>query len=590
MKSWGRAAKLLVGLGWEIGPAIFLSYVAVNVAALIAPLIVAIGLRPFIDGLVGDDAGQVRIGAAVVAVGLLPLVIAPAGYRWTTTRFRERSIMVLQKRLLELSASAPRLEHFERPEFWDRLQLLRRSSFELAMGITFAFVAPIVTLQLLFSALLLADLQPALAALPVIAVPAAWISQQAEKIRRDGELRSAEARRTANHLFSVAASAPAAKEVRIFALTAALLDRHRAASSQVHRVTEAALFRSVLVGVGGWLIFAVAYVVAVVVVLRSAAAGQATVGDVTLALSLAAAMVGSASRLSELAGNARKAVTASEHYHWLEDLAASGATGTQAPPRGLQRGIELQHVSFRYVHGDQPALDDLSVLLPAGSVVAVVGENGAGKTTLVKLLTGMYAPSEGRVLIDGVDLTEIDLPEYRQHVTAGFQDFMQFELLTREAVGVGDIPRIDDAEAVEGALRKANASFVASLSLGAETPLGRSWSGGVDLSGGEWQKLAIARSMLRADPLLTVLDEPTASLDPQTENALFQQIAEESNRGRSDGRIIVLISHRFSTVRMADLIVVLDAGHVVEQGTHDDLMASGGLYAELYELQAQAYR
>ena len=590
MKSWVRTAKLLVGLGWEIGPRVFLSYVAVNVAALVAPLVVAIGLRPLIDGLVGGSAGQVRIGAAMVAGGLLPLVIAPAGYRWTTSRFRERSIMVLQKRLLELSSSAPRLEHFERPEFWDRLQLLRRSSFELAMGITFAFVAPIVTVELLFSALLLADLQPALAVLPVIAVPAAWISQRAEKIRRDGELRSAENRRTAIHLFSVAASAPAAKEVRIFALTSELLERHRDASGQVHRVTEASLIRSVLVGVAGWLLFAGAYVVAVLVVLRSAAAGRATVGDVALALSLAAAMVGSASRLSELAGNARKAVTASEHYHWLEDLAASESKGHQAPPDGLRRGIELEHVSFRYDNGDRPALDDVSVLLPAGSVVAVVGENGAGKTTLVKLLTGMYTPSEGRVLIDGIDLATIDLLAYRKRLTAGFQDFVQFELLTREAVGVGDVPRIDDNEAVDGALRKANASFVASLPLGTETPLGRSWSGGVDLSGGEWQKLAIARSLLRAQPLLTVLDEPTASLDPQTEHALFEQIARDSVRGRTEARITVLISHRFSTVRMADLIIVLDAGHVVEHGTHDDLMASGGLYAELYELQAQAYR
>jgi ATP-binding cassette subfamily B protein len=590
MRSWSRAAKLLVGLGWEIGPVIFFAYVAVNVSALVAPLMVAVGLRPFIDGLVTGNDGQVRLGAVVVVAGLVPLVIAPAGYRWTTTRFRERSIMVLQKRLLGLSTAAPRLEHFERPEFWDRLQLLRRSSFELAMGITFAFVAPIVTLELLVSAALLSDLQPALAVLPVIAVPAAWISQRAEKTRRDGELRSAEARRAANHLFSVAASAPSAKEVRIFDLALELLDRHRAASRHVHRVYEAALFRSVLVGVGGWLLFAVAYVVAMLIVLRSAGAGHTTVGDVALALSLAAAMVGSASRLSELAGNARKAVTASEHYYWLEDLAASSAPGTQAPPGALRVGIELQHVSFRYGEDDRLALDDVSVLLPAGSVIAVVGENGAGKTTLVKVLTGMYAPSEGHVLVDGVELADIDLVAYRQRLSAGFQDFMQFELLAREAVGVGDVPLIDDGDAVEGALRKANASFVSSLPLGAETPLGRSWSGGVDLSGGEWQKLAIARSMLRAEPLVIVLDEPTASLDPQTEHALFEQVAEDSARGRSNGRVTVLISHRFSTVRMADLIVVLDDGRVVEQGTHDELMASGGRYAELYELQARAYR
>jgi ATP-binding cassette subfamily B protein len=283
--------------------------------------------------------------------------------------------------------------------------------------------------------------------------------------------------------------------------------------------------------------------------------------------------------------------TASEHYHWLQDQAGPSRPPGElvSPPTRMRTGIELDRVTFRYPGSDRPVLSDLSLRLPAGAVVGVVGENGAGKTTLVKLLCGMYAPTEGRIRLDGADLAEFDITAYRQRLTAGFQDFMRFELATRESVGVGDLPRIDDVDAVRGALTKVNAGFAERLPDGLETQLGLSWQGGVDLSGGEWQKLALARSMVRTDPLLMVFDEPTAALDPQTEHALFAQVAADSRDMRA-GRITLLISHRFSTVRMADLIVVLEQGRVVEQGSHDDLVVRNGLYAELYHLQAKAYR
>jgi ATP-binding cassette subfamily B protein len=202
----------------------------------------------------------------------------------------------------------------------------------------------------------------------------------------------------------------------------------------------------------------------------------------------------------------------------------------------------------------------------------------------------MYAPARGEILLDGAELNGFDIAAYRRRVTAGFQDFVRFELPTAESVGVGDVLRLDDLDAVRRALGKANADFVQDLPDGLHTPLGRSWQGGVDLSGGQWQKLALARAMMREDPFLVVFDEPTAALDPQTEHALFEQIAGEMRAGAASGRITVLVSHRFSTVRMADLIVVLDQGRIVEQGSHDDLVARGGLYAELYGLQARAYQ
>lgn len=591
MRSWLRTAQLLLGIGWEIGPAVFLGYAGASAIGFAAPPLLAFGLRPLVDGVVASDRGQVVSGAAFTCLALALAVLAPAAYRWTTIRMRERKNMVIQRRVLTLAATAPRLAHFETPAFWDRLRLLRRGAPDLAVGLSLVFVGPIIVAQLAVTAVLLAQLQPALTLVPVLAVPAGWLARRAEVVRRDAELRTAEDRRTADHLFTQASTAAPAKELRVYGLQAELLDRHRRASQRVHTGLEAALIRSVTVHASGWLLFALAYVGAVVLVLLEAISGRATPGDVALTLGLATAVVVAATRLSELAGSVFRIHTTSEHYHWLAGQAAPATIGEREPPPDrLKEGIELDAVDFGYAGSDRPALCDISLHLPAGGVVAVVGENGAGKTTFVKMLCGMYEPTGGRILVDGVDLTSVDLEAYRQRISAGFQDFARFELLTWEAVGVGDLSRIDNVEAVRTALTRVNADFAERLPDGLETQLGLSWQGGIDLSGGEWQKLALARAMLRTTPLLVILDEPTASLDPQTEHALFEQLTDDARRGRTSGRITVLISHRFSTVRMADMIVVLDQGRIMERGTHDELLAGNGRYAELYRLQAQAYR
>ncbi|HYT25054.1 MAG TPA: ABC transporter ATP-binding protein, partial [Actinomycetota bacterium] len=354
-----------------------------------------------------------------------------------------------------------------------------------------------------------------------------------------------------------------------------------------------------------WAVFGGAYVGAVVLVSSGL---RATPGDVLLVLA-------AGSRLSSYIGATVGEIgflrgiwmDGSRRVAWLEDYAAAlVASADQAVPAALTRGIRVEHVSFAYPGTDRLVLDDVCLDLPTGSVVAIVGENGAGKTTLVKLLCKLYEPTSGRILVDGLPLARMPADEWRSRLAGAFQDFFRFELRARHSVGVGDVPRLDDEPAVVGAVHRAGADdVVARLAAGLETQLGPTWPDGVDVSFGQWQKLALARGFMRDRPLLLVLDEPTAALDAETEHALFERYAAAArgdgqaggdsagggSAGRApDGRVTILISHRFSTVRMADLIVVLDGARVLEVGSHQELMARGGQYAELYGIQAAAYR
>jgi ATP-binding cassette subfamily B protein len=240
----------------------------------------------------------------------------------------------------------------------------------------------------------------------------------------------------------------------------------------------------------------------------------------------------------------------------------------------------------------------VSFELPAGAVVALVGENGAGKTTIVKLLTKMYEPDTGRILIDGIELSRMPADEWRSRLAGAFQDFFRFELTARQAIGLGDIGRMDDEHAIRAAASRAGAAeLLENLRRGVETQLGSTWPDGVEVSFGQWQKLALARGFMRDRPLLLLLDEPTAALDAETEHGLFERYTAAARARREEGvrdcpgagGITVLVSHRFSTVRMADVIVVLNGARIAEVGTHDDLIARGGQYAELYGIQAAAY-
>jgi len=501
------------------------------------------------------------------------------------------------------------VDHLERPAYLTELELLQQNLRLLGNGPRQILLVVQVLVRTVGIVIILAVIFPPLAVLPLAAAAPIIGERLSVWLRQRSDERLAPQRRLANELFELATSAGPAKELRVFGAAGTLQQRHRALARQINAGTTRAAVLGGLLGAAGWLVFAAAFVAGIAAVVVRAAHGTADVGEVVLAVTLvqrAQLQVGqAAAAIGQLLTTTRTA----RRLLWLEDYAAAdrrarrrsdpdgsavaraGQGGLRKPPAVLQRGIALREVSFGYPPDGGLVLDRVDVDLPAGAAVALVGENGAGKTTLVKLLTGMYQPTAGQVLLDGVPLAGFDLAAWRERTAATFQDFVRFELLAGETVGVGDLPRIDTEQALATALHRADATTVTdALPDGLATRLGRSFSGGQDLSGGQWQRLALARGMMRDLPLLLILDEPTASLDAITEAALFERYLSARRLAGRAGAITLLVSHRFSTVRMADLIIVLDQGRIAASGDHASLIRAGGLYAELYELQARAYR
>jgi ATP-binding cassette, subfamily B, bacterial len=509
-------------------------------------------------------------------------------------RFRDKVTIALESHVAQLQASVATIAHQERPEYLDRLSMLRNQVFVLDHMYMSLFSTLGWILRLCVTMALLASIHPLLLFLAVFAVPTVLTSTWRPAVERYAQERGAQASRLARHLFNIATTAPPGKEVRVTGIGELLVTDRRAAWERWYGPVAAARWGSAFWHALAWTIFGLAYVGAVVFVSSSLHARPSAVLLVLAAGARLSAYIGAT--VGEIGFLRGFWMDGSRRLAWLEDYAASVAASGDLPvPAALQRGIRLDHVSFAYPGTSRVVLDDVSLTLPAGAVVAIVGENGAGKTSLVKLLSKMYEPSSGSILVDDTPLARLPAHEWRARLAGAFQDFFRFEFRARHSIGVGDIPRLDDEPAVVAAVDRAGAGeVVARLTSGLDTQLGPTWPGGVELSFGQWQKLALARGFMRDQPLLLVLDEPTAALDAETEHALFERYAAAARGtgegGRDGGRITILVSHRFSTVRMADLIVVLDGARLVEVGTHDELMANRGQYSELYGIQAAAYR
>jgi ATP-binding cassette subfamily B protein len=595
MRAGLRSFRVLMAFSFRAAPwqaALFLLSGAVM--SLLGPA-TAYGAKLLVDAAAGAGLQKGLAAATVLAAcGALGLLNG-LYYIDLLYSVAEKAGAEVDRQLIELTARVPGLEHHERPAYLDRLQLLREERASLAW-MTNALAGLVrVAVQLVASGVLLARLHPALLLLPLVGVVSFLAGRKGQDLEQAASEATTEPERLRQHLFETATAAATGKEVRVFGLADDLVGRHHAVSEALIRVRDRAAWQAAGLQAIDALVSAAAYAGAIGLVLLRAVQGEATPGDVVLAIGLAAGMNAIVFTAVAYGTSFLRVLRTAGRYLWLADYAqaARPVVADPAPvPSRLAEGIVLQNATFRYPDTEVAVLDGVSLHLPAGAVVALVGENGAGKTTLVKLLCRFYESSGGTITVDGVDLRRLDVESWRTRVAAAFQDFAHFELLARETVGVGDLPRLADGAAVAAALGRAGAGDLpAQLPRRLETQLGRDWEGGVELSGGQWQKLALARAAMREWPLLLILDEPTAALDAQAEHALFEHYARTAREATAEaGTVTILVSHRFSTVRMADLIVVLEDRCVREAGSHEVLMAAGGLYAELYGLQARAYR
>ncbi|MPZ28739.1 MAG: ATP-binding cassette domain-containing protein [Micromonosporaceae bacterium] len=615
MRETLRAYRTGLGFGFQAAPVHATFQLLLGVLMALSIPVGAYGGKLLVDAAVAGELGQALIAAGLLAANAALLLVLVFYYVDCVFGVIERADVFANRRLMRLLGGTHGLAHFERPDYLDQVHRIREQRDQLAGMVNASTGVLRATVTLAATAVLLARVHPVLVLLPVFAVLSFWAGKRSKDLDIAAQEATSEPDRLRRHLFEVATAAPSGKELRVFGLAGGLLHRHHQVSETVLRArNRASWWAAVLQSLAG-LVAGLAYAGAIAVVLVLAVDGRATPGDVILVVALAAQLNNAVLTGVIYTTAFLRVLAVARRFGWLADYAdrARRTVADPAPvPTRLTGGITLREVSFGYPDqggreagpgrydrglrsatpaGGRPVLDRVSLHLPAGAVVALVGENGAGKTTLVKLLCDFYQPDGGQILVDGVDLARFPPEAWRERLSAAYQDFAQFELLARETIGVADLPRLDDQPAATAALAAAGGTdLLAVLPAGLETQLGTRWEGGVDLSGGQWQKLALARGLRREDPLLVVFDEPTAALDPQTEHALFERFAAAARAGTAHGTVTLLVSHRFSTVRMADLIVVLDGGRVRETGSHAELVAAGGLYAELYQLQSRAYQ
>lgn len=481
------------------------------------------------------------------------------------------------------------LYHFEDSNFYDKLQNARREADSRALGIINGAFMVVQNLITLFSfAAILLTFNPWITLVLFVATVPAFIAQ-GRYSRLSFRLltwRAPEFRRMAylEHVLTVDASV---KEVKLFGLGEPLLKRYSDIFwhffEEDHRLARR---RSVISFLWGLLATA-SYYGSYAWIIYVAVAGTITLGKMTMYLSLFRQSQGTVQGLFDNVNRLYENGLFMENlFDFLELTPSMPQSENPVPmPKKLLRGLEFRHVSFRYPGRDGWALRDINLSIAPGQKVALVGQNGAGKTTLIKLLTRLYDPTEGQILLDGVDLRDYEQEELRRRIGVIFQDFVKYQLSVGENIGFGQIDRLEDkARILDSAERGGADDVVSELPQGMDTMLGRWFHEGHELSGGQWQKVALSRAFMRDSEVL-VLDEPTAALDAEREYEIFQRF-----RQLTEGKIAVLISHRFSTVRMADMIVVIEDGHISEQGSHDELLLLDGTYARLFEMQAQGYR
>jgi ATP-binding cassette subfamily B protein len=564
-----------------------------------APLLVitAISGQAILRSGPGDDA---RVIVAALAAGVAVIAGAVTGY-WQAANGLLRLVQVTSSELdfvlLQKLSDVDTIDVFDDPQFVDRMELLRVGRMPLVNAL--ALLAGLVGLATgtLVTAGLFASVDPWLAVMPVLVIPVVVVYVRTEGASARAEERVAERRRLALHLFDVGTGPAEGKELRVLGQSDALLRRYTSTWDEIHAELDRANLRALGSRLASWTVYCTVLAVSLGLTVSAKSTDGTLTGSSLFVLALAttqltfiasqgAGVLAGLRNATELAGHFAEIVRATEDHRRYP-----AAKPLLAPPDIIAKGLALQGVSFRYPGADADAIGPIDLDLPAGSVTAVVGPNGAGKTTLINLLLGLRRPTAGSVLVDSVPLTDIDPKAWYAGAAIVCQDFTRFELSVRESVGAGDLNLLDDDAAIQAALDRAEArSFVADLPAGLDTMLGQRL-GGRELSGGQWQRIAMARGLMRTAPLLLVLDEPTVSMDALTEQRILDQcVANARSLALSRGTIVIFVSHRYATTRLADQILVVDDGRIVERGTHEALMAQADRYAEVYASQASAYR
>jgi len=583
----------LLGMVWEISGWLTTASVGLRLVKSLLPVAMLWVGKMIIDGVVAALSGGSRDFGA-----LAPLVGLEFGLA-VLNDLLARAIALADSLLgdrfgnavsVKLMAHASRLDlaHFEDPAFYDSLERARRQTTNRIglLSSLAGFAQDAVTLLSLSAGLLL--LAPGLMLMLLLAIIPSFLGEtHFAGLAYSLLYRWTPERRELDYVRMLGASNQSAKEVKIFGLGPYLAERYRTLADRFYEENKRLASRRAMVGAALNLLGTGGYYGAYAVLLYRTLGGGLTVGDLTF-------LAGSFQRSRSIIEGLFSAVNnITDQALYLTDLydffqmkpGIVSRPDALVAPRPIRSGFEFRNVSFRYPGTGREVLRQISFRLDSQERIALVGENGAGKTTLVKLLARLYDPDEGLVLLDGVDLRDYDIDSLRREIGVIFQDYMRYDMLLRENIGVGRVEALPDLDRIQRAAAKSLADSVAAqMPKGYDQMLGRRFDSGAELSAGQWQKVALGRAYMR-EAQLVILDEPTASLDARAEYEVFQRFTE-----LTAGRMAVLISHRFSTVRMADRILVLEKGQILEEGSHRDLVRQGGRYAELFELQAAGYR